>query len=101
VRTNQQILDDQEANLANRYFSRYSINLYSKDPKLSKYITKDKDLLDKYYAVGGVRIEDDLLVTDDGYENLTTAPNGEEALKVIKEGKENVADGKGKSGWFW
>lgn len=41
------------------------------------------DVLERYYKVGGVRIEDDILVTEDGYENLTTAPKGEEMLDVI------------------
>ena len=36
-----------------------------------------------YYSVGGVRIEDDILVTRGGYENLTTAPKGEEMLDII------------------
>jgi Xaa-Pro dipeptidase len=57
-------------------------------------------LLEKYYPVGGVRIEDDLLVTEDGYENLTTAPKGEKALKIINEGKEKVQE-KHKWGWLW
>jgi len=33
-----------------------------------------------------VRIEDDILVTEDGFENLTTAPKGEAMLRVINEG---------------
>ena len=36
--------------------------------------------------VGGVRIEDDILITKDGYENLTLAPKGKEMLDIIKEG---------------
>jgi len=83
------------------YFSRYAIQLFSKDARFSKHIAKDKDLLEKYYAVGGVRIEDDILVTEKGYENLTTAPKGDEALKIINEGKEKVAEVKPKKGWFW
>jgi Xaa-Pro dipeptidase len=35
-------------------------------------------------AVGGVRIEDDLLITEDGWENLTTAAKGEAALRIIR-----------------
>jgi Xaa-Pro dipeptidase len=44
-------------------------------------------VLEKYWSVGGVRIEDCILVTDDGYDNLTTAPKGEEALKIINGGR--------------
>ncbi|TVY82263.1 putative Xaa-Pro aminopeptidase, partial [Lachnellula suecica] len=75
------------------YFSRYALQeVYLKDPKYAKYI--NADLLEKYWAVGGVRIEDDILVTDDGYENLTAAvPKGDEALKIINGENEN-------RGWF-
>jgi Xaa-Pro dipeptidase len=48
-----------------------------------------------------VRIEDDILVTEDGYENLTTAPKGDVALKIINEGKEEMEKQKQKRGWFW
>ncbi|RPB06155.1 hypothetical protein L873DRAFT_1824840 [Choiromyces venosus 120613-1] len=42
-------------------------------PVHSQYI--NKTVLEKYWAVGGVRIEDDILVLDNGKnENLTTAP---------------------------
>ncbi len=36
--------------------------------------------------VGGVRIEDCLLITADGFENLTTAPKGKEMLELVRQG---------------
>lgn len=51
------------------YFCEFIIKPYLDDPKHNKYI--NKDVLDKYWATGGFRIEDDVLVTSDGYENLT------------------------------
>ncbi|KAJ9136675.1 Xaa-Pro dipeptidase [Pleurostoma richardsiae] len=63
------------------FFRPYVEGLFLNSPVHAKYI--DKDVLEKFYPVGGVRIEDDILVTEDGYENLTTAPKGEEALKII------------------
>lgn len=65
------------------YFSRYELErAYLSSPIHSKYI--NREVLDRYWSVGGVRIEDDLLITSDGYRNLTTAPKGEEALKLIR-----------------
>jgi Xaa-Pro dipeptidase len=43
-------------------------------------------VLNKYWDVGGVRIEDDILITEAGYENLTWAPKGKEMLDVINRG---------------
>ncbi|KAE8151503.1 peptidase M24, structural domain-containing protein [Aspergillus avenaceus] len=59
------------------YFCRFIIEPFIKSPELSKYI--DTDTLERYWGVGGVRIEDNIHVTKEGYENLTTAP------KVIEE----------------
>ena len=67
------------------YFSRYELKrAYLSSPVHSKFIDEKK--LKDFWAVGGVRIEDDLLVTKDGYENLTTAPKGEKALEIIQRG---------------
>lgn len=114
--------------LADRYFCRPYIEAYFlKSPEHSKFI--NREVLEKYWDVGGVRIEDEyvkselpfhpqtpfaavfgghwapllpnlslksprltmldsILVTEDGYENLTTAPKGEEMLKIINGGIE-------------
>tara|TARA_B110000305_G_scaffold168160_1_gene185947 strand:+ start:555 stop:713 length:159 start_codon:yes stop_codon:yes gene_type:complete len=39
----------------------------------------NKDAIDTFMHVGGVRIEDNVAVTASGYENLTTCP------KTVKE----------------
>lgn len=87
-------------NIRHSYFNRYALSYYTKDPRYAPYI--NVPLLDKYYPVGGVRIEDDILITETGNENLTTAPKGDEALRIINEGTE-PKEGKGearKRGWF-
>lgn len=52
-------------------------------------------MLDRYWDVGGVRIEDVILVTETGYENLTTAPKGDEMLRIIREGEAYCGSGAG------
>lgn len=65
------------------YFSRFALDNV-RDQEIAKYI--DMDVAESYIPVGGVRIEDDILITADGYENLTTAPKGEEMLEIIRRG---------------
>ncbi|KAI5817265.1 putative Xaa-Pro aminopeptidase pepP [Pyronema omphalodes] len=65
------------------YFQRFIIEPYLKSPIHGNVI--DREVLEKYWAVGGVRIEDDILVTRNGNENLTNTPKGEEMLKIIRE----------------
>ena len=65
------------------YFNRYALErIYLPDPVHSKYI--NKKVLERYIPVGGVRIEDDILITKSGWENLTTAAKGDAALKIIR-----------------
>ncbi|KAI3337624.1 Creatinase/aminopeptidase [Xylariaceae sp. AK1471] len=64
------------------YFCRPYIEAYFlRSDQHNKYI--DQAVLERYWAVGGVRIEDCILVTENGYENLTTAPKGEELLRIV------------------
>lgn len=63
------------------YFCRFIIEPYLKDPKHSKFI--DAEVLEKYWAVGGVRIEDDVLITATGHENLTKVPKAAEEIEAL------------------
>jgi len=80
------------------YFCRFIIDPYLKDEKQKGFI--DEKELEKYWHVGGVRIEgmcilwirdfvanlcsaDDILITKDGYENLTTTPKSIDEMKKI------------------
>lgn len=65
------------------YFSRPALANAQKQP-FAKYI--NFELAREYIPVGGVRIEDDILVTANGYENLTTAPKGNAMLEIIRCG---------------
>lgn len=67
------------------YFSRFALDSV-RNEEVSKFI--DMDVAESYIPVGGVRIEDDILVTATGYENLTTAPKGEEMLEIIRRGED-------------
>lgn len=64
------------------YFNELILRAVLSDPEQRKHI--DAEVLKRYMAVGGVRIEDDILITKSGYENLTKALKGEEMLKAIR-----------------
>lgn len=63
------------------YFCRFIIQPFLDSPESSKYI--DQSVLARYWSVGGVRIEDDVIVTEDGYDNLTTAPKTVEDIERL------------------
>lgn len=65
------------------YFNKFILDtVYLKDPQHKRFI--DEEVLARYMPVGGVRIEDDILITEDGYENLTRALKGEDMLRAIR-----------------
>lgn len=64
------------------YFNDYLIEHFlNKFPERAE--TVDKDILAKYMYVGGVRIEDDILVTKDGYENLNKVTSDPDEIERI------------------
>lgn len=52
------------------YFRKFPLEQELKDGKWDNVI--DQEVLKRYWDVGGIRIEDDIWVKEDGYENLTT-----------------------------
>ncbi|UPX16723.1 Xaa-Pro dipeptidase [Ascochyta rabiei] len=65
------------------YFSVYALQqFYLPSPIHSRFI--NQKVLQGYLPVGGVRIEDDILITSRGYENLTTAPKGDRMFDIIR-----------------
>jgi Xaa-Pro dipeptidase len=54
------------------YFCEFILRPALEDPDFAKFV--DQKVLERYWTVGGVRIEDDVHVLEDGCENLTDTP---------------------------
>lgn len=54
------------------------------DEEQAKFLNRSK--LEDYFDFGGVRIEDNLIITEDGYENLTDVPKEREEIEKIMAG---------------
>ncbi|KAI0180830.1 hypothetical protein GGR52DRAFT_577567 [Hypoxylon sp. FL1284] len=64
------------------YFCRPYVEAYFlRREEHARYI--DAEVLERYWPVGGARVEDDVLVTEDGYDVLTSAPKGDELLRLM------------------
>ncbi|ODQ82018.1 hypothetical protein BABINDRAFT_33077 [Babjeviella inositovora NRRL Y-12698] len=74
------------------YFSPFLLeDTLKEDGEMIKYI--NRDVVDKYWYIGGVRIEDDLLITETGYENFTKiTKDPKEISKIVLDG---IAKGRG------
>jgi len=66
------------------YFCKFIIDPYLTDPVHAAYI--NYEVLKKYWEVGGVRIEDNILITKDGYKNLTPAVKEVDEMEKIING---------------
>ena len=56
------------------------------DPKLSKFLVPSR--IEEFRGFGGVRIEDDIIITADGCENMSIVPRIVEEIEAWMAGEE-------------
>jgi Xaa-Pro dipeptidase len=68
------------------YFVEFALKQAYENPEKSKFL--NKDLIDQYLDVGGVRLEDNFVVTQNGYEILTDVPRTVEEVEACMRGED-------------
>jgi Xaa-Pro dipeptidase len=59
------------------------------DPQHSRFLVRER--LERFLDMGGVRIEDNVLVTADGARSLTSVPRSVEEIEAVMAGGEWAA----------
>ncbi|KAI9027202.1 peptidase M24, structural domain-containing protein [Phycomyces nitens] len=68
------------------YFNDTMLDTWTQYPGYEPFF--DLDVIRRYRVVGGVRIEDTVLITKDGHENLTNAPKTVREIEDIMAGRQ-------------
>ena len=71
------------------YFVEAQLERAKKDPNLSRFLVWDQ--IERFRNFGGVRIEDDIAITEDGVELFTQVPRTVEEIEAtIAEGRKRT-----------
>lgn len=70
------------------YFIPFLLEKAYSDERQSKFLVKEN--LDRFWTFGGVRIEDDVLVTKTGVENFSIVPRTVEEIEAWMAQKDDV-----------
>ncbi|KAI9258542.1 peptidase M24, structural domain-containing protein [Sporodiniella umbellata] len=63
------------------YFNEPLLDIWTQHPDYQQFFNLDR--LNQYKPVGGVRIEDTIVITEDGYENLTHVPKEIQEIQAL------------------
>lgn len=67
------------------YFNDYALGKALEDPEQKNFI--NEEVLKRFRGFGGVRLEDDVIVTETGIENMTRAPRTVQDVEAVMAGK--------------
>lgn len=81
------------------YFIDYLMDTLLTDVNLKKFI-KDPNKLNEFRGFGGVRLEDCILITKDGIENLTNCPRTCEDVEKVMDGSITSRKGIAKRNYY-
>ena len=63
------------------YFGDYNLDQALANPEQSRFLVPE--MINQYRGFGGVRIEDDIVITDDGMELMTQVPRTAEEIEKL------------------